>query len=252
MATINYIAGDGSIGFTGDGGYATSAGFDRALRAGGGLLRNVYFAENATTGSADRRQEPDISTVVLATAPPDFSAIARTPPKRSEIPHRLGRGFGRNLYIADSAEPPHPQCGLGGSISTFAGNGTVQLSGDGRSSVQAHSTRPQAWPVDAAGNWYIADTLNKRGPEDLAQWDHFQLRREWAPRAAPEKASRTTSAHTQRSTGAGRRCLRQSLYRRHHRMPRCARFRLAEPSPPWPEAVLPAMAAMAARPPALN
>jgi uncharacterized protein (TIGR03437 family) len=65
-----------------------------------------------------------------------------------------------NLYIADSVNCRIRKVASGGSISTYAGNGTLSYSGDGGAAVQAQLNNPQGVAADAAGNLYVADTLN--------------------------------------------------------------------------------------------
>jgi uncharacterized protein (TIGR03437 family) len=50
----------------------------------------------------------------------------------------------------------------GGVISTIAGNGTPGYSGDGGAALSAQLWYPQGLALDAAGDVYIADTLNQR------------------------------------------------------------------------------------------
>ena len=80
---INYIAGDGSIGFTGDGGYATSAGLIAPFALAVDSSGNVYFAENGD--SRIRKIDAkslDISTVA-GNGTAGFSGDGSTPPKRN-------------------------------------------------------------------------------------------------------------------------------------------------------------------------
>ena len=66
-----------------------------------------------------------------------------------------------NLYIADSANNRIRKVTKStGKISTFAGNGTVQYSGDGGSATSASLNTPYGVAVDSAGNVFIADFLN--------------------------------------------------------------------------------------------
>jgi uncharacterized protein (TIGR03437 family) len=67
-----------------------------------------------------------------------------------------------NLYIADLGNNRVRKVSTGGTITTLAGNGTSAFSGDGGQAVNAELSYPQGVAADAAGNIYIADTLNFR------------------------------------------------------------------------------------------
>ena len=158
---INYIAGDGSIGFAGDGGYATSAGLIAPFALAVDSSGNVYFAENGD--SRIRKIDAkslDISTVA-GNGTPGFTGDGRTATKaQMNSPTGVAVDSAGNLYIADSLNCRIRKVASGGNISTFAGNGTFSYSGDGGAAVQAQLNTPQGVAADAAGNFYIADTLN--------------------------------------------------------------------------------------------
>ena len=161
MATSTIIAGDGSIGYTGDGGYATSAG----LIAPFGLVvdssGNVYFAENGD--SRIRRIDAkslDISTVA-GNGTAGFTGDGSTAVNAElNSPTGVAVDSAGNLYIADSLNCRIRKMVSGGNISTFAGNGTLSYSGDGGAAIQAQLNNPQGVAADSSGNLYMADTLN--------------------------------------------------------------------------------------------
>ena len=67
-----------------------------------------------------------------------------------------------NLYIADQGNQRVRQVTPAGIISTVAGTGTAGFSGDNIPAAGAELNSPQGLAVDAAGNLYIADSLNFR------------------------------------------------------------------------------------------
>jgi sugar lactone lactonase YvrE len=65
-----------------------------------------------------------------------------------------------NIYIADSGNNRIRKIS-GGTITTVAGNGTAGYSGDNGPATSAELNNPTGIAVDAAGNLYIADTVNQ-------------------------------------------------------------------------------------------
>src|SRR5579871_2661671 len=65
-----------------------------------------------------------------------------------------------NVYVADLNNNRIRQISPNGNITTVAGNGQQGLSGDNGPATAATLTLPQGVATDAAGNLYIADTLN--------------------------------------------------------------------------------------------
>ena len=64
-----------------------------------------------------------------------------------------------NVYISDDNRVRKIS---GGVIATVAGNGSYGFSGDGGPATSAQLLNPHGLAVDAAGNLYIADTVNLR------------------------------------------------------------------------------------------
>lgn len=65
-----------------------------------------------------------------------------------------------NLYIADQNNHRIRKVTTDGTISTVAGNGTPNFTGDGGSPTSATLSSPQGVAVDSSGNLYIADSGN--------------------------------------------------------------------------------------------
>ncbi len=74
-----------------------------------------------------------------------------------------------NYYIADFGNARIRKVDSGGTITTVAGNGFPDFSGDGNSAVQAGLFTPSGMFADDAGNIYVAD----RG-HDRVRWIHGQ------------------------------------------------------------------------------
>jgi uncharacterized protein (TIGR03437 family) len=157
---INFIAGDGSIGYSGDGGLANVAGLIEPFAIVLDASNNVYFTEpedgrvrkiTISTG--------DISTVV-GNGNLGFSGDGGA--ATSAMMHLdtgLAIDSSGNLYIADSLNNRVRKV-TGTTIATIIGNGVLSYSGDGGPATAAQLSAPEAVAVDASGNVYIADTAN--------------------------------------------------------------------------------------------
>jgi uncharacterized protein (TIGR03437 family) len=67
-----------------------------------------------------------------------------------------------NFYIADTVSNRVYKVGTGGTLTVFAGNGTLSFAGDGGPATRASLFNPFGLAADTAGNVYIADALNNR------------------------------------------------------------------------------------------
>ena len=169
---ITTVAGNGSRGYGGDGGPATSAMFDFASGIAVDAAGNVYIADG--NNSRVRRVDPSgIITTVAGTGTSGYSGDGG-PATDAHLNHPEGVAVDANgnLYVSDlynghvrkvtfssgGGAPPPPT----GTITTVAGTGTSGYSGDGGPAVGARIALPFGVAVDVAGNLYIADTENHR------------------------------------------------------------------------------------------
>jgi len=157
---INTIAGNATVGYSGDGSAATSAGLIQPYGVAVDSTGNVYIDE-PTDGRIRKVTISDgkINTVAgngTLGFGGDGSAASSA---QLNLPTGIAVDSSGNLYIADSGNFRVRKM-AGGNISTVAGNGGVSYSGDGGPATKAQLNRPQAVAVDSAGNLYIADTNN--------------------------------------------------------------------------------------------
>ena len=163
---VTTVAGNGTQGYTGDGGAATSAELHTPSGVAATADGTLYIAD--TGNNVARRVDAVtgiITTVAGIAGPGGYSGDGGL-----AIQAMLNNPFGvtlgdhRHLYIADtnnsvirSVDP------VTGIIRTVAGTGGVAgFSGDGGVAMNALLAFPLAVVADAAGNLYIADTGNAR------------------------------------------------------------------------------------------
>jgi sugar lactone lactonase YvrE len=150
VSGIFVVAGNGSPGYNGDGGPATSAEIMNPAGIGVDRVGNLYIAD-----AGNHRVRKVAVDGAISTVAGNGDAGYLNP---------LGAAVDAagNLYIADAANHRIRKVGLGGAMSTVAGNGISGYSGDGGSATEAGLNYPSGIAVDSAGNLYIADTYSQR------------------------------------------------------------------------------------------
>jgi uncharacterized protein (TIGR03437 family) len=152
---IRRVAPDGTIITVADG----LNGPQAVLIDGSG---NLFVSE--TNGNIVRRITPaGVSAVYAGNGKEGFSGDGG-PATQASLDQPAGLGLDRqgNLYIADSYNERIRKVTPQGIISTVAGNGVEDFSGDGGPAIRAALDTPSAVIADAAGNLYIADLNNFR------------------------------------------------------------------------------------------
>jgi sugar lactone lactonase YvrE len=159
---VRTVAGDGTCGFSGDGGPATAAHLGRPLGLAVDAVGNLFIVDssnnrirkvtpdgviNAVAGSGTRGYYVDGGPAILA----QFNS-----------PSGITVDKSGTLFIADSGNQRIRKMTPDGTISTLAGNGSQGYGGDGGSATSAELSTPSAVAVDTAGNLFIADSNNGR------------------------------------------------------------------------------------------
>ncbi len=155
---ITTIAGNGTVGYSGDGGPATAAMIDPeglALDAGG----NLYFGDSGSGRVRVVKTNGIVSTFAGggSAAPNNVAATSAA----------LGRPTGvfvnasGNVYIGDDASNKVYKVSAG-IITTVAGTGVQDFTGDGGPASAATFSNPDWVTADSAGNIYVSDLSNSR------------------------------------------------------------------------------------------
>ena len=159
---ITTVAGNGTAGFGGDNGPATSA----QLNGPAGLF--VDAAGNLYIADSGNNRIREVSNGVITTVAGNGTAAFggdNGPATSAQLngPAGLFVDAAGNLYIADRANNRIRKV-ANGVITTVAGNGTEGFgsSGDNGAATSADLNQPQGVAEDTSGNLYIGDTGNDR------------------------------------------------------------------------------------------
>ena len=158
MASSSTVSGNNAVGISGDGvalslamvspfGVAVdSSGVIYVAELGSNRIRKIDTAGKITTAIGDGTQ--------------GFAGDGGAPNKvEMSLPTSVQVDSSGNLYFTDSLNNRIRKLS-GGNVTTIAGNGLLSRSGDGGAATSAQLNSPLGVAVDAAGNLYVADTLN--------------------------------------------------------------------------------------------
>ncbi len=155
---ITTIAGNGTIGWTGDGAPATNAELNNPSGVAVDTAGNVYVADNDNFAI----RKVDGSGIITTYAGQlgysgtsgdgGMATAARIGNETSVYADKLG-----NLFIADRGNSRIRVVNAAGIISTEAGNGGLGYSGDGGPATAAQIGTPYFSVTDSLGNLYISD-----------------------------------------------------------------------------------------------
>jgi len=161
---ISTIAGNGTAGYAGDGGAATSAELNNPTGVAVDALGNVYIADFNNNRIRMVAAGTGIITTIAGNGTAGYSGdegAATSAELNLNPPGEVAIDASGNVYIADAGNSRIRKVSAStGIISTIAGNGTVGYSGDGGAATSAELTYPDGVAIDASGNVYIADVEN--------------------------------------------------------------------------------------------
>jgi uncharacterized protein (TIGR03437 family) len=159
--TITTYAGNGTSGYTGDGSAATSAevlpsglaidssGSLYITSAASNVIRKVTSSGTISTIAGD-------ASMAAGYGSDDVSATKTA----LNLPVGVTVDSSGNIYFTDTGNERVRKVSSAGIITTIAGNGFADNEGNGGAATSAKVNGPRGIAIDAAGNIYIADTLN--------------------------------------------------------------------------------------------
>jgi sugar lactone lactonase YvrE len=160
---ITTLAGNGTGGYSGDGGSAISAQINQPYGVAVDTSGNVYFADYYNNRIRKVNTFGKITTIA-GTGTAGFSGDGGSATSAQiNSPFGVAVDTSGNVYFADYMNHRIRKItASSGKISTIAGTGTAGFSGDGGDATLAKLSSPLGIGVDASRNVYIADNANAR------------------------------------------------------------------------------------------
>ncbi|WP_088312655.1 NHL repeat-containing protein [Kineosporia sp. R_H_3] len=161
--TITTVAGNGTAGFSGDGGPASAAMVNLPRGIASDTSHDVvYFVDSLNFRVRKIDASGSISTVAgVGTSGFSGDGGPATAAQISES-YDLTLGGSGCLYLPDTGNHRLRTFCPGGTISTVAGSGLAGSTGDGGPAISARLNGPSGAAVDSAGVIYLADRYNNR------------------------------------------------------------------------------------------
>jgi sugar lactone lactonase YvrE len=151
---LTLVAGNGTAGYSGDNGPATSAQLSYPAGVAVDAAGNLYIAG----GNRIRKVSNGVITTVAGNGTAGYSGD-NGPATSAQLSYPAGVAVDAagNLYVAGDNRIRKVSNGV---ITTVAGNGTAGYSGDNGPATSAQLNWPISLAVDGAGNLYIVDNQN--------------------------------------------------------------------------------------------
>ncbi len=160
---ITTVAGNGEHGYSGDGGPATEAMLASPIAVTCNDNGDLYIADHRN--SRIRKVDAGIGTIttVAGTGERSFSGDGGPATQAAiALPRDVALDSDGSLYIADGANNRIRKVDPDGTITTVAGTGRTEFSGDDGSAHKANLSMPYSIALDREGNLYAVDTGNYR------------------------------------------------------------------------------------------
>lgn len=169
---ISTMAGNGTAGYSGDGGQAKSAQLNEPNGVAVDSSGNVYIADFGNFVVREIIVSTGIINTIAGDGTEGYSGVPGPALSAELLPSGVAVDSSGNVYIANfqAASSYADTCAVlkltAGTISTIAGDGTCESTGDGGQATSAEIS-PISVAVDSAGDVYIAafrTTYERVGP----------------------------------------------------------------------------------------
>ena len=155
---ITTIAGNGTFGFSGDGGPATAAELDVPYRLALDAAGNIYLSDADNNRIRKINTTTGIITTVAGNGTAGFTGDGgQATAAELNIPAAITIDLTGNIYVIDGNNNRIRKINTVGIITTIAGNGTNGYTGDGGQATAAELKGPSDLTLDGTGNIYISD-----------------------------------------------------------------------------------------------
>lgn len=160
---ITSVAGNGTLGYSGDGGAGTAAQLNQPTAVAWTNDGRLLVAD---AHDNEVRALLPSGVVVAVAGRPGVSGFSGDGGAATQATLGFVSGVASdaagNVYIADWNHRVRKVAATTGVITTIAGNGTAGAAGDGGNASGAQLNRPSGLAFDRAGNLLISDTGNQR------------------------------------------------------------------------------------------
>jgi len=159
---ITTVAGNGTAGYSGDGGPATNARLSQPNGLAADAFGNLFIGD---TGN-NRVRKVSLGGVISTVAGDGSGSYSGDggPATNAALNYPIGVAVDAsgNLFVAQQYGQRIRKVSTNGVITTFAGNGNQGFSGDGGPAINASLNEACGVALDASGNLLIADYYNNR------------------------------------------------------------------------------------------
>ncbi|MCX5200618.1 RICIN domain-containing protein [Streptomyces sp. NBC_00237] len=156
------VAGNGTKGFSGDGGAAVTAQLNGPYGVAVDTTGTLYITEFGNHRVRKVTTDGKISTIAGTGNAGSVGDGGPAASARLKEPRGVEVGRAGDLYIADAGNHRIRRIAADGKISTIAGTGTKGFSGDGGLATDARLNSPYGVAVDSTGTLYIAEIEGHR------------------------------------------------------------------------------------------
>jgi sugar lactone lactonase YvrE len=155
---ITTVAGNGTIGYSGDGGRATNANLYNPQNVSVDQVGNLFIADIGN----QRIREVGTNGVITTMAGSILNDGGQATNATLNQAYGVALDSAGNVYVADPYNNRIRKIGTSGIITTVAGNGLYGYVGDGGLATNASFRNPCGIALDASKNIFVADLGNKR------------------------------------------------------------------------------------------